>query len=608
MRTLVLRLWPGRARARQAALAEAVAMLRDPGATALPGGPLSEQPGVAWVGLPDPALREAAGRLPRLGYTASVSVLVPAEEAEPGDEPVRWRRRPHALRRLAEIDASLIRDRAPDRRSFLLVCADGVARRVPGYRGGRDPLSHRALPATDARLLVNLVHDPARGRLLDPFAGAGGIVLEAAAGGWTVASADVDRALRYGLAELAWAHAVADARALPFATGAFAAVATEPPYHPSAAAEGWRRWTSCGASCGPAAGSPCWWRPLSAGRWSSTPPRSASRSSWTRRSTGRARRWRPWPGAGDGRLRSRRWAVECGPMTLPISGCLAAAVTPLAADGERLDEAAIQPLTDFLAGAGLDGLLAMGTTGEGVLLTTDERRRVTEAFVAAAAGRVKVIAHCGAQTTRDTVALAEHAAAAGADGVAVIGPPYFALDDAAILAHFLAAGRACAPLPFYVYEFAARSGYAVPLPVIQELRSALPNMAGLKVSDTPWERLAPYLVPDLAIFVGAETLVQQGMAHGAVGAVSALATALPELVIAAVRGVAPDASERCGAARQAIQRFPFNAALKRLLIRRGVPLSDAVRAPLRGLSAAEAAEFDAVADRVLEMVTGVAAT
>ena len=291
-------------------------------------------------------------------------------------------------------------------------------------------------------------------------------------------------------------------------------------------------------------------------------------------------------------------------MTHAISGCLAAAVTPLADGGDRLDEAAFQPLTDFMAGAGLAGLLAMGTTGEGILLAADERRRVTERFVEAAGGRLKVVAHCGAQTTRETAALAEHAAGAGADGVAVIGPPYFALDDAAILEHFAAAGRACAPLPFYVYEFAARSGYAVPVHVIESLRGRLPNLAGLKVSDAPWERLAPYLLDGLSVFVGAETLIQRGMAHGAAGAVSALAAALPELVLDAVRDARPDASERCGAARDAIQRFPFHAALKRLLIRRGVAITGDVRGPLRPFTAEEEVAFEAVA---AEQLSGLAA-
>jgi dihydrodipicolinate synthase/N-acetylneuraminate lyase len=291
----------------------------------------------------------------------------------------------------------------------------------------------------------------------------------------------------------------------------------------------------------------------------------------------------------------------------PITGCLAAAVTPLSAGGVRLDEEAFGPLTDLLAAAGLDGLLTLGTTGEGMLLSTAERRRATELFVAAAAGRLRVVAHCGAQTTRDTAALAAHAAAAGADGVAVIGPPYFPLDDTALLAHFTTAGHACAPLPFYVYEFAARSGYAVPVPVIEELRQRLPNLAGLKVSDTPWERFAPYLLDGLSIFVGPETLIQRGMAGGAVGAVSALASALPELVVEAVRGIRPDASERCGQARDALMRFPFHSALKRLLARRGVALTDGVRGPLRRLTPEEGDRFEAVASDLLEALPHVAA-
>ena len=73
------------------------------------------------------------------------------------------------------------------------------------------------------------------------------------------------------------------------------------------------------------------------------------------------------------------------------------------------------------------------------------------------------MAHCGAQTTADTATLAAHAAEAGAVGVSVIAPPYFALDERALLEHLAAAARACAPLPFYIYAFTARSGYPVPL-------------------------------------------------------------------------------------------------------------------------------------------------
>src|ERR671937_1085765 len=166
-----------------------------------------------------------------------------------------------------------------------------------------------------------------------------------------------------------------------------------------------------------------------------------------------------------------------------LKGALAAAATPLAGGGAVLDEDAFDPLVAFLEGGGVDGLLALGTTGEGILLTAAERKRAAELFLAARPDGFAVAVHCGAQTTRETAALAAHAADLGADAVAVIGPPYFALDERALLDHFAAAAEACEPLPFYVYEFEARSGYAVPMSVLERLREAAANFVGLKVSD-----------------------------------------------------------------------------------------------------------------------------
>ena len=275
---------------------------------------------------------------------------------------------------------------------------------------------------------------------------------------------------------------------------------------------------------------------------------------------------------------------------------LAAAATPLRDGGRSLDEDAFAPLVDFLAGAGLDGLLALGTTGEGILLDVSERQRVAELFAELAAGRLQVAVHCGAQTTADTVALAEHAAALSVAGVAVIAPPYFLLDDRALVEHFVAAAAACAPTPFYVYEFASTSGYAVPPPVIHELRERAPNLAGLKVSDTPWERFQPYLIEGLDVFVGPEALIARGIGAGAVGAVSALATAFPELVASCVREPSEEQAAKLADLRETIEGFPRHAALKRVLVRRGVPMSEDVRAPLRGLSHDERAELDRLLD------------
>jgi dihydrodipicolinate synthase/N-acetylneuraminate lyase len=268
-----------------------------------------------------------------------------------------------------------------------------------------------------------------------------------------------------------------------------------------------------------------------------------------------------------------------------LRGAIAAAVTPLRDAGEALDEDAFRPYVDFLAASGLDGVLALGTTGEGFLLPVEQRMRAAQLYVEAAEGRLAVAVHCGAQSTWETVELAAHAAEGGAKAVAVMGPPYFALDEDELFEHFAAAARACEPLPFYVYEFAARSGYAVPVGVLERLRDAAPNLAGLKVSDTPWERFAPYLLEGLDVFVGPEALIARGLAAGATGAVSALASAFPELVVAAVR---EPGSADLGPVREAVQRFPFQSALKTVLGRRGVPIRPDVRRPLRTLTEEEA--------------------
>ena len=271
-----------------------------------------------------------------------------------------------------------------------------------------------------------------------------------------------------------------------------------------------------------------------------------------------------------------------------LKGVLAAAVTPLRERGTELDDDAFGPYADFLVAAGLDGILALGTTGEGILLTVEERRRAARLFLDAIAGRIQVAVHCGAQTTADTVLLAQNSAEAGAAAVAVIGPPYYAFDEEALVRHFVAAAAACAPLPFYLYEFRVRTGYSLPVSAIERIRDEAPNLAGLKVSNSSFEEVQPFLIGGLDVFVGSEPLILQGLERGAAGAVSGLAAVFPEAVVSLVR-------ERRGEVRElraGLERFPFQAAAKAALGLRGVPVSGDVRAPLRPLSAKEGAELD----------------
>jgi dihydrodipicolinate synthase/N-acetylneuraminate lyase len=265
----------------------------------------------------------------------------------------------------------------------------------------------------------------------------------------------------------------------------------------------------------------------------------------------------------------------------------AAALTPLRDDGASLDEDVFGPYLEFLHAGGVDGILGLGTTGEGILLHGGERQRAAELFLD---GPIDVIVQCGAQTTLATAELARHAAEHGAAGVAVIGPPYFALDERSLVEHFVTAARASAPLPFYVYEFRARAGYSIPLAVLEQLREQAPNLTGLKVSNRPFAEVEPYLLPGLDVFVGFEEFVPEGIERGAAGTVSGLAAVYPAEVVAMVKS--GDATQ-VGALRAVLERFPFHAAAKIALASRGVPIREDVRGPLRRLTAVERRQLEA---------------
>lgn len=234
-----------RGKARVPAVMEALSLLGPFQPVALLGGPLSDKRGVLWVAVETRFTQSAIKLLPQLGYSYAVDRAILMDDLENPDDVLSqqlrttsWRGNRYNLVRVYEEDNEFMRDRAPDKRTFMLEGEGGQVRAVKGYRGSGAALSRRGLPVSDARLLVNLVRPRtvlvSKGKdtaFLDPFAGAGGIVIEALDSGYAVFSVDIDRRLRPGLEHFGARHEVADATQLPFDDGRFIAIATEPPYH-----------------------------------------------------------------------------------------------------------------------------------------------------------------------------------------------------------------------------------------------------------------------------------------------------------------------------------------------------------------------------------------
>src|SRR5688500_12765727 len=144
-------------------------------------------------------------------------------------------------------------------------------------------------------------------------------------------------------------------------------------------------------------------------------------------------------------------------MSEPFHGVLPALITPFTDDGDAIDPQALATIVDRLVGAGVGGLVPGGSTGEFTTLTHAERRQLVDTTVAAAAGRVPVVAGTGALSTRETVELSVQAERAGAAAVMIVPPFYDPLSWRELLAHYTAVAEAI-DVPIMYYTLPSASG------------------------------------------------------------------------------------------------------------------------------------------------------
>lgn len=216
---------------------------------------------------------------------------------------------------------------------------------------------------------------------------------------------------------------------------------------------------------------------------------------------------------------------------LPV-GVISALVTPFKADGSvNLD--ALQALAELQISQGVHGFYVSGTTGEAVLQSVEERKLVLSTFARAVDGRSRLIAHVGAVSTADTIALAHAAADAGYNAVSAIAPFYYEFSREELLAHYRTLAEAT-PLPLIVYNFPAKT----PRPLsFSDLILLLdhPKIVGVKHTSQnlyQLERLKQAR-PEAVVFNGFDEMFVGGVAMGADGAIGTTYNFMGDLFVAA---------------------------------------------------------------------------
>lgn len=274
-------------------------------------------------------------------------------------------------------------------------------------------------------------------------------------------------------------------------------------------------------------------------------------------------------------------------MSFKVKGVIIPLLTPFDEQG-KIYTTATKQLIEFLIERGIHGLFPGGTTGEGPLLTIQERRQLAETVVEAADGRVPVIVHTGAITTAEALELTQHAQAVGAQAAAIVPPYYYHHSDEALFRHFELIATQTSDFPIYLYNYPV-AGNHLSVYLIARLAECCPNIVGLKDSSGTLDTLvacSSLRDGNFNTANGSDGLILAAMAMGFDACVSGNANVVPELVVAlyhaATEGnleLARELQRKVDAVRQLLGDGGDLSLFKGILAQRGLD-AGAVRAPL----------------------------
>lgn len=212
-----------------------------------------------------------------------------------------------------------------------------------------------------------------------------------------------------------------------------------------------------------------------------------------------------------------------------IKGVIPALVTPFD-EHEEFDPKRMEQLIEWLIQQKVTGFYLTGSTGEGFLMTPEERKLAVETAVKAVNHRVPVIVHVGAISTKISIDLARHAEQAGADAISSVPPFYWHFSEDAILAYYRdIAASTSLPLIIYNVPLAGLMGFGM----IEKL-SKLPGVAGIKYTATTHQdiyRCKDEISPKFMVYSGADEMAVSGIFNGADGIIGSFYTMLPDLFV-----------------------------------------------------------------------------
>ncbi|HUS36543.1 MAG TPA: dihydrodipicolinate synthase family protein [Verrucomicrobiae bacterium] len=256
-------------------------------------------------------------------------------------------------------------------------------------------------------------------------------------------------------------------------------------------------------------------------------------------------------------------------MLFSLQGIIPAVWTPTDADGKLL-EAGFRRNIETMIAAGVDSLLVLGSTGEFIHLTADQRKEVLETALQFA-GKTPVLANISDINPRVVAELGRHAKSVGAAGVSLLPPWFYPMNEDDLVAFFVAAGKAI-NLPLTLYNFHAMTGKRITPEIVRRIGSEI-QIGGIKHSagDLEEHREFAAIGAELGfnVVTGWDTHLPEAMALGAKGCVAGLANVVPELIVKVYQAVASGRSEdvheparqmrKIGEIISALE-FPFNVA------------------------------------------------